>query len=102
MSVPIAGRTNPISERLADFTSQSADPEQAESHQVAIVRCNGTSSAQSLRQSSFYEVSLANSGIKKPGSPYHRIASGRCLGSMPREFGGTTRSVVPNIYVRIN
>src|SRR6266699_5046116 len=45
--VPFAGRSNPISERLAVWSVQSADPEQAVSHRVTILLCDGTSAAES-------------------------------------------------------
>src|SRR5438046_2842177 len=45
--VPFAGRSNPISERLVVLIAESPGSEKAVFHQVTIVRCDGTSAAES-------------------------------------------------------
>src|SRR6266511_3293439 len=45
--IPLAGRRNPISERLLVLANDALAPQQPASHQVTILRSNGTSAADS-------------------------------------------------------
>ena len=77
--VPFAGRSNPISERLAVLAADSSLPEQSVSHQVTIHLCDGTSAAESPKAIRHLCSCAGQLGqARSEAARIARISTGRC------------------------